>query len=692
MQAVSIFFEPLLPWPLIVVFGFLGAAVLLFAFAQRARGTGWRLLALGMLIITLANPALVQEQRKPVKDTAVIIVDRSPSQSLGSRTARTDRVLKDLREKLARFDDLDVRVAYANGENGQETRLFDTLNHAVADLPQQQLAGAILLTDGQVHDVPKDTRDLAGIGSIHTLLTGTPDEVDRRLVVVNAPAYGLVGQDVTVTVRVDDLPVAARGAVTLTLSRNGSASQHYSLPTGVDQEIVLPVEHGGQNVYEFAVENRDGELTALNNHAAVVINGVRDRLKVLLVSGEPHVGERTWRNLLKADPAVDLVHFTILRSPEKHDPTPIREMALIAFPTRELFETKLNDFDLVIFDRYRHADILPMEYLENVAHYVENGGALLEVGGSGFEPTFSLEKTPLGTVLPTTPTGVQLEEPFRPTVTDLGRRHPVTAGLVENASNETESWGRWFHQVDATVRQGSVIMTGAQGRPLLVLDRVGKGRVAQLTSDQIWLWSRGFEGGGPQAELLRRMAHWLMKEPELEEESLRARVDGNHLLMEHHTLDTQSPQAITVTLPQGGTKEAALNPVRPGLAVATLDAAEPGIYRITDGTRTTAVVVGATLPPEWSDVRTTPDRLAPVAKATGGGMLWLSDLQGAISNGPAIRRTRPSHDQAGSSWIGLRANGDYTVTGVATVPLLPALPLLFLTFGTLTLAWWREGR
>ena len=107
-----------------------------------------------------------------------------------------------------------------------------------------------------------------------------------------------------------------------------------------------------------------------NNRAIAVIEGIRDRLRVLLVSGEPHPGERTWRNLLKADASVDLVHFTILRPPEKQDGTPIKELALIAFPTRELFVDKLDQFDLIIFDRYRRQAVLPMAYLHNVADYV----------------------------------------------------------------------------------------------------------------------------------------------------------------------------------------------------------------------------------------------------------------------------------------------------------------------------------
>ena len=127
------------------------------------------------------------------------------------------------------------------------------------------------------------------------------------------------------------------------------------------------------------------ELTTRNGKAVVAIEGVRDKLRVLLVSGEPHPGERMWRNLLKSDANVDLVHFTILRPPEKAvDGTPINELSLIAFPVADLFGRKIKDFDLIIFDRYSSQAILPRFYLDNIVAYVREGGALLMAEGPAF--------------------------------------------------------------------------------------------------------------------------------------------------------------------------------------------------------------------------------------------------------------------------------------------------------------------
>ena len=251
---------------------------------------------------------------------------------------------------------------------------------------------------------------------------------------------------------------------------------------------------------------------------------MRDRLRVLLVSGEPHAGERVWRNILKSDPSVDLVHFTILRPPEKQDGTPIRELSLIAFPIRELFDVKLDEFDLIIFDRYSQRGIIPQAYIDNVVRYVRKGGALLEAAGPTFGTPMSLFRTPLGEILPTEPTGNVLRGGLQAAA---DRARPPPSGHRGSARRRQAGRGAELGTLvppgrGAASSAAATVMSGEHGGPLLVLDRVGKGRVAQLLSDQMWLWARGFEGGGPQAELLRRLAYWLMKEPDLEENDLRA--------------------------------------------------------------------------------------------------------------------------------------------------------------------------
>ncbi len=430
------------------------------------------------------------------------------------------------------------------------------------------------------------------------------------------------------------------------------------------------------------------ELTLDNNRAALVINGVRDRLKVLLVSGEPHQGERTWRNILKSDPSVDLIHFTILRPPEKQDGTPIRELSLIAFPIRELFDLKIDEFDLIIFDRYRQRSVLPEAYLENIARYVRNGGALLEAAGPNFGGPLSLYRTPLGSVLPAEPTGNVFEQGYVPQVTALGRRHPVTDDLpgLPADPKKTPPWGRWFRQVESVPHEGEVVMSGVDNRPLLVLDRVGKGRVAQLLSDEMWLWTRGYEGGGPQAELLRRVVYWLMKEPDLEENDLRATVEGNRLIVTRQSLQPDN-DPVQVTGPDGKPRTLALKPAGGGRSTGSMTITESGLYHVRDGRRTALAAAGALNPIELGDVRTTAAKVKADVAALGGSIHWVGP--GPV---PEIRSVAPDRAAEGRGWIGLRANGDYIVTGMKETPLLPGLLALLLALGALLLAWRREGR
>ncbi len=695
-SAFTVSFAPLIPWVAIAAFALVALAILALGVWRRGRGLVWRAAAVALLLAVLANPALVREKRTPQRDTAVIVLDESPSQDIGDRSAASAAALKSVQEQLAKDHDLDVRVVRAGrpapGANDDGTRLFTALNRELADVPRQRLAGVVMITDGEVHDVPAgDVKAAAAqLGApLHVLLSGHPGEADRRLVVKEAPSFGLVGKSVPLTVRVEDLPGGKdtpQGNAQLTWRKDGGPVHAQSVAVGRDVPLSIPIDHGGPNVVELAVEPGPQELTLINNRAAVVVNGVRDRLKVLLVSGEPHAGERVWRNILKSDPSVDLVHFTILRPPDKQDGTPIRELSLIAFPIRELFDVKLDEFDLIIFDRYSRRGVIPQAYLDNVVNYVRNGGALLEATGPSFGTPMSLFRTPLGEILPTEPTGNVEEEGFKPELTASGWRHPVTDDLAGAGKPGGEpSWGRWFRQVDARVHHGTTLMTGDHGEPLLVLDRIGKGRVAQLLSDQMWLWARGFEGGGPQAELLRRLAYWLMKEPDLEENDLRAAIDGDHLLVTRQSLEPDD-KPVTVTAPDGTTSTLNLIPQEGGRSTGTLTVSQMGLYRVSDGSRTALAAAGPLNPIEFADVRATPDKLAPIVSASGGGLFWIAD------GIPEIRRVAAGRATAGGGWLGLRENGDYTVAGFTETPLLPGIAALLLAIGALIAAWRREGR
>lgn len=680
MTAAAFTFAPLAPPAVLAAGAALTAILLAFGLWRGTRGTWLRPLAPAILLLALTNPRWVSEDRRPLSDIAVVLIDDSPSQHLADRPAQTERILTDVRKKLARLPLLDVREERVAGGLSDGTRLFSALERALADIPRNRLAGVIAITDGQIHDIPADVA-AAVPAPFHALITGALKEHDRRVSVQHQPGYAMVGRSAAITVRIEDNESGDKD-VALSLRIDGTTRGSVIAPLNRDTTINVPIDHAGPQVIELATPVIPDELSAANNRVAVTVNGIRDRLRVLLISGEPHAGERAWRNLLKADPSVDLVHFTILRPPEKDDRTPIRELALIAFPVRELFEDKLSDFDLVILDRYRHRSVLSPAYYRNLADYVRRGGALLAAVGPEYAEADGLAETAVAEVLPALPTGRVDDKQFHPRLTDAGRRHPVTADLA----NAAPQWGPWVRRIEVGSVAGTALLADDRGAPLVVLNRVGQGRVALILSDTLWLWARGVEGGGPHDELLRRLAHWLMREPALEEESLSAQAKGDILSIERRSLD-HPPATIQITAPDGARSTVPLRDMKTGKAVAETPADQPGLWRIEDGTFSTVVAVGGVTPLELGEVVATPAKLTPVAKTTGGSVHVM-----AREPVPDIRKVSPASPANGTGWIGVQARDEHQIAAVHETALLPSWLVMLLGLAALAMAWWREGR
>ena len=689
-------FEPLLPLWLIAALGAVAVLIVLLGALRRARGTPWRLIAFAVLLLWLAGPRLVQETRNNLPDVGLLVVDQTASMQVGERARLADAARANIEQQAAKLPDLELRTMTVPESGDAGTRLFAAIERALADIPRSRLAGTIAITDGQVHDIP-DTSP--GGAPLNVLIPAKGEETDRRLRIIEAPSYGIVGKTVTLRVAIEDLGVPhPSGSANLTIRRDGEPPHVENVPIGVEQRIDVPITRAGPTVIELSADTLAGEVSTINNRAVVEINGVRDRLRVLLISGEPHPGERTWRRLLKADPSVDLVHFTILRPPEKDDLTPLNELALIAFPVRELFLDKIHEFDLIILDRFQNRGLLPLPYIGNIADHVREGGALLLSVGPEFSGAASLAATPLGQILPGIPAPFDavVDGPFRPRITDLGQRHPVTEGLTganpPDRQDTQPQWGSWYRRIQPVDVHGEVLMASRDGQPLLSVDRVGKGRVALLLSDQIWLWSRGHQGGGPQAELLRRVAHWLMQEPELEENALTAKVAEGRLTVERRSTDPAPPGQVTVTDPDGKAQALPLNQLTPGRATVTLPAPTPGVWQVTDGSRTAYAAAGAANPLEFADLRATATLLRKLTHASGGGVHFIgTGSPGTPPDVPELRRTDADRPASGGSWLGLERRHDHVVTGIAGLALLPPWAALPLMLGLLVLAWRREG-
>ena len=684
----GITFAPLVPtaalWTALVAAAVITALLLL----GRPRGVFLRILALALILLALANPSFTREDREPLSSVAAVVIDKSPSQNFGDRTGETARAQEALIDSLKKISGLEVRVVEAGQADGETdgTKLFGALSSALSDVPIDRVAGAFLVTDGRVHDIPANASALGFQAPVHALVTGRKDERDRRIAISAAPRFGIVGQVQTITYRLDDQGVSGQRAKVV-VRYDGEVISERTVLSGQTVNVDVDIKHAGQNIVEIEASALDNELTLVNNRAVVAIDGVRDKLRVLLVSGEPHSGERTWRNLLKSDASVDLVHFTILRPPEKQDGTPINELSLIAFPTRELFQQKINEFQLIIFDRYARQGVLPIAYFDNIARYVRTGGAVLVSAGPDYASTTSIWRTPLDSVLPAEPVGVT-EKPYYAQLSDIGKRHPVTRGL-EGANSEPPHWSRFFRTVDTRNTTAPPVMTGADGKPLLLLSRFGEGRVALLLSDHIWLWARGYEGGGPHLDLLRRTSHWLMKQPDLDEEALHLQMRGHDLMVQRQTMaDSVTP--VTVTSPSGAARELTLSAGEPGTWTATMPANELGLWQATDGTLKALISVGPTNPKEFSEVTSTTETLMPLTRATGGDARRVVD--GSSIDLPRIVPVRSSSVFHGDGWMGVRMRDASVVRGVGVLPIFAGLIGLLLLLGAFAVTWLREGR
>jgi hypothetical protein len=688
MTGGSIIFDPLLPWLMIYLAAALAAAAVILAIWRRLPGWWLRALASIALLAALTNPSIQQEERDALSDIVLVVVDESASQRVSDRPAQNAAALANVAEELERLPNTEMRqLTLRDAEGDLGTTLMTAVTEALAEEPQARVAGIILISDGRLHDLE---RAPALPAPTHLLLTGQPDDWDRRLLVENAPAFAILDEEVNLTLRIEDQGAAPEAAsVPLTIAINGDTPLTVPVPIGENVRLPVTLPRGGMNVLQFSIPTEEGELTDRNNAAVVQINGVRDRLRVLLVSGEPHPGERTWRNLLKSDSAVDLVHFTILRPPEKQDGVPVNELSLIAFPTRELFLEKIHDFDLIIFDRYRRRGILPSAYFDNIVDYVRQGGAVLVSSGPEYGGAESIYRSPLGAILPGAPTARVFEQGYTPQISDLGQRHPVTEGLADlmpGTTDDLPGWGRWFRLVDVLVPESATtVMRGFDDRPLLTLDRIGEGRVALIASDHSWLWDRGYEGGGPQLELLRRLAHWMMKEPELEEEALWVEPTGQTMRIIRRTLELETGE-VTITHPDGSETVLTLEEVSPGRFEAIWEAPEIGLYRLTDGTEDAVIALGPSAPREFEETIASAEALSPLIDSSLGGVHEISE--GEID----IRTVREGRPATGRGWIGITPRGAFRTADISITPILPAWAFLLLASLLMVGAWLREGR
>ncbi len=690
----NIAFDPLvsLVWiAAIVILAILAAAL---GGISKLRSFLFRTLAALFLALALLNPQTVEEERETLPDEVLVIADKSESAMLGGRDQKIEAIIESLGNALEGAENLEVTLI-RSGTNDDGTKLATDMVEALSALPQNRLAGVIAVTDGQVHDIPKNTENLLPEGvPFHAVVLEDPDSRDRRISTIVAPRFGLVGEQTEFEVQVDDPGHEGETAV-IQIRVNGELVARFPATIGKRVAIPIKIERRGTNTVELNVVPADNELTLKNNIFVSEISGIRDSMQVLLVTGEPHRGGRAWRNLLKSDPSVEMVHFTILTVPGVKERRALStELSLISFPTAQLFEEKLDDFDLIIFDHFtrrsspgrsgRITPLLDPYYVQNIAVYVENGGALLMATGPGYASENSMYRSALAAILPARPTGEVVEYAFRPELTDKGKRHPVTASFD---GEQSKNWGQWFRIIESDVASGHVLMKGPGDEPLLIMEKVGDGRVGMLMSDQSWLWSKGYDGGGPYSELFRRMAHWLLGEPDLDAEKLTAVINGDELVIERSTLSDEVG-SVEVRKPDQSVEIVELKQVTDGVFRGTGSTAGQGAYLLKSEDISTVTALGALNPKEFSILTPTTDIVKPLADATGGGVFKAADSGDIVS----VRRVGKGDKTRGENWMGLVENQQYVTRNSRRKPLAPTLLYFILAVGALALAWRRESQ
>lgn len=663
-------FSPLLPAAALAVMALVMAAGLLALAARAPRLLPGRTLLAVLVLLALCNPVQRRELRESQRDTVLLLVDRSGSMRLPDRRDAANTVAQALQRERG---DIDLRVEPVGAADATGTQIAAAAARAIGEIPPDRLAATLIVTDGQIRDNPGILAMPAG-RPLHLLLAGDPDITDRRLIVAKAPPYAVVGKPARIRVLVDD---GKANASIVRLDWQIDGVPQPTLRVRARETVtfdVVPKRRGPLDV-SIRAEPADSEATLVNNERLLHINAVREQLRVLLVSGAPYPGARVWRDTLKSDPAIDLVHFTILRLPTSFDPTPPEQMALIPFPVDELFGQELPSFDLIIFDRFGLSELLEDRYFNAIRQRVEAGGALLVVTGSEYVGSGGLAATPIARLLPAAAQATPRAGRFRPALTGDGRIHPVTAAFAADAD-----WGDWGERVVFNQRVGRALLEG-EGAPLLVLAGAGRGRVGLLASTDIWWWARDVAGTGPQTELLRRVAHWLMQEPDLEERQLDVSARGRRIGIGVRGLDL--PGTARVTDPGGRTGDVRLVRTSEGRVAAGLSVARDGIFTVTAGSMRRQVQAGSVA--EFDTVRPRAAPLDDVARRSGGGVFRLADGL------PAFRRVAPGDRTHGPGWAGL-VRGRGALTGIDQQPLLPPLAWALTIAAAAGFSWWRERR
>ena len=567
----NLYFEPYFPIFFVVLISICFFILILSSIINKSSGIFLRLSLFILLIFLILKPGYRIEKMKNENDIVTFVIDKTKSQKISKRIEEIDIVFQKMLSELTKYKDLDIleiiidnnKVTKRYGSLQEiinnsvreevinkmtnSTEIINNLENNINEYPSQRVSSVFILTDGQIHDLKSNVAFEKFDVPIYFLLIGEQKVDDRKVSIISHPEFGYLDENINIQVIANDFKSDEKATLELSIHNGIKLEKKIIVKNNEVNNIKLKLKRHGPNFIKVSTPKRDGELSELNNSQLINISGVRKKLRVLLISGAPYMGTRVWRNFLKSDTSVELIHMTVLRPPEKNDNTPLDELSLIPFPIKELFEEKLDNFQLIIFDNFEGKKVLTPLYFQNLIRFVDEGGAILEITGPAYNSKSSLFRTEIGRILPGIPSGKVIRKEFKPRLTNLGKKHPITDSLFKN----NFEYGSWFEMNDILEvdSDSQVLLSGLNNKPLLAVKKVNNGRVAQIYSHNIWLWSKTESNkGGPYNQLIKNLAHWLMKEPTLEENKLKLKVLNDSILIEKSFLIDPKSEKLNLTI------------------------------------------------------------------------------------------------------------------------------------------------
>jgi hypothetical protein len=466
---------------------------------------GWaRLGAVTILLFLLYDVALLKPVPGEAPKTLVVLEDKSASADHTAQSVWLETLKKAVGERAT------LKILPLP-QSDQGTLVIPPLKQALQSVPADRLAGAVIISDTLWHDPEADITSLKTEVPVHVLSTFRSGP-DRSVTLEKTSAYQLVGKPFSVAVTVRDTTQPGGAEIPLNMYQGDTQTTH-NVRNGEKTEISLNTEHPGRTTLIFATPPLAQEAHLQNNAAVFTLTVFRDRWRVMMVSGSPHPSTRAFRSLFKQDPNIDLVHFSILRRMDSMDFTPPDEMALIPFPVDELFLNRIDDFDLIVMDRYANLGLLQPIHIQSLRSFIQRGGAfVIMTGAEGLkdDSLFNALKDIMAIkAYPQTYPDV----PFTPT---LGEDHPITQPFVK----QTLPLLRGSLPLPLAER-AELLMETPEKTPVITLWRETPqhGRMAWIATDDVWMWRRqaGEAGAAPPFNpLMRRLMHWLLREPDLE--------------------------------------------------------------------------------------------------------------------------------------------------------------------------------